>query len=842
MSRWASRINRRHARRHPWLTALSILGIALGVAVFVSIRLANESARRAFELSSQAVIGAATHRLVAGPAGFDERLYAKLRLSGVVSQAAPVVEADVSSPRTPGRPLRLLGVDVFAEAAFRPWLGGAEVQTADLMTGANAVLVPEGLAQALGLNVGDALPLVVSGGDREVRVGGVFSPADPRTRRATEDLLICDIATAQELLDRVGRLDRVDLILRPGQAEKVSALLPPEVSIEGASAQAQSLGELTRAFALNLTALSLLALLVGMFLIYNTMTFAVVQRRPTLGTLRAIGVTPRELFSLILGDALWIAIPGTLVGIAGGILLARGLVRLVARTINDLYFSVEVQRVEVAPSTLLVGALLGVLATLLSALHPAIEAAQAPPVTVIRRSTQEDRTRRALPRLTLFGVVLTCAGLVLLVWPSPSLPLAFAGLFSVLLGLALIVPLATWTFGHLARRPLGAVLGSVGRMAAGGVSANLSRTSVAVAALTVSVAMAIAVGAMVQSFRLTVVRWLDASLLADVYVTAPGLVGRRSSGGLPKPLAAKLARVPGAAGVFTVRTRRIRTDRGPADLVAPSFGGLSLRPYQLAVGDPKQVWPRFERGEGVIISEPFAYMRRLKRGDSVTLFTDRGPTTRRILAVFYDYASSAGAVLLPRGEYDQLFDDPYYSGIAVFAAPGVDANALAQSVRAAMGDLQARVQPTRGLKDASLAVFDRTFTITQVLRVLALAVSFIGVFSALLALQLERSRELALLRAVGLLPTEVWKLVIAQTGLMGLVAGVLALPVGWVMASALVYVINRRSFGWTLELSFAPALVAQAVLLAIVAAVLAGIYPALRMARTSPALALKEAA
>lgn len=837
---WKTRINRRHARAHPWLVGLSVLGIAVGVAVFVSIRLANVSARRAFELSTQAVAGNATHRLLGGPSGLDEREYARLRVEGHLGRAAPVVEDDVQPLRAPERRLRLLGVDIFAEGPFRSWTPDAEVDAGAFVVEPGSAMISALLAQEWQLRTGDELVVRVGGQDQRLRVAGTFSAADVRTQRATANLVLTDIATAQQLLGRTGRIDYVDLILDETQARDLQAALPETMTLEDASAQAESLGELTRAFELNLTALGLLALVVGMFLIYNTMTFAIVQRRQALGTLRALGVTRGELFSLVLGDAIRIAVPGTIAGVAGGFLLARVLVRLVAQTTNDLYFAVEVRQVETDPGTLLLGALLGVMATLLSALHPAIEAARAAPVTVLRRSSQEDRTRAALPLLTVLGIIGSLAGAALLRWPSNSVPLAFVGLFGVLLGLALTVPAWTWFLSRAARRPLGAALGSVGRMAAGSVANTLSRTSVAVAALTVSVATALSVGIMVQSFRRTVVTWLDASLLADVYVTAPGSVGRRGAEALPAEASAQIAKVDGVAGIFTVRTRRVRTAAGPADLIAASFGGLPQRPYQVAEGDADEVWTRFARGEGVLVSEPYAFKRDVGPGDEVTVFTDRGARRFEVLAVFYDYVSSAGSVLLPRAEYDRFFDDRAISGIAVFAAPGHETQLLAERVRSALGPIPSRIQETRTLKDASLAVFDRTFTITQVLRVLALGVSFIGVFAALLALQLERTRELALLRAIGLLPREVWKLVAVQTALMGLISGALAVPLGYALAAALVHVINRRSFGWTLELQVEPWTLLQGVLLALVAAVLAGIYPAMKMSRTSPALALRE--
>jgi putative ABC transport system permease protein len=212
-----------------------------------------------------------------------------------------------------------------------------------------------------------------------------------------------------------------------------------------------------------------------------------------------------------------------------------------------------------------------------------------------------------------------------------------------------------------------------------------------------------------------------------------------------------------------------------------------------------------------------------------------------VLAVFYDYSSDRGIIRMPYAAYRAAWDDPAISSLALYAAPGVDVDALVQRLRAvAAGQGDLIVNANRALREGTLAVFDRTFAITSVLQALATIVAFIGILSALMALQLERARELAMLRANGLTPGQLWGVVLTQTGLMGLTAGLLAMPLGLALALVLVYVINRRSFGWTLDLSLDPSLFVQALLVAGIAALLAGIYPALKMSRTSPALALRE--
>ncbi|MHB1134012.1 MAG: ABC transporter permease [Chloroflexota bacterium] len=847
----------RYLVRHAWQVGLSALGIALGVAVVVSIDLANDSARRAFTLASETVAGRATHQVLAGPAGLPDDLYQRLRVELGVRPLAPVVEADLAAPDYPGRSFHLLGIDPFAEGEFRPYLSGNTTVQGDvlaLLARPAAVLLSVETGRELGLRPGDVLVLRVDGARREATVVGLLEPADEPSRRALADLLIADVAGAQELLGQPGRLSRLDLIVPEGQAgeallARLRAALPAGATVAPAGARAATLAQMTRAFDVNLTALSLLALLVGMFLIYNTMTFSVVQRRALNGTLRAVGVSRREVFALVLGEALLLGLVGTAIGLPLGIVLGRGLVGLVAQTINDLYFAVSVRDLAIAPLVLAKGTALGLGATLLAGLAPAWEATTAPPRAVLSRSLLEAGARRAAPRLALLGLLALALGLALLFAPSQELWLSFAALLVIVLGCALLTPLAVVALMALARPLLGLLWGTLGRLAARGVVASLSRTAVAIAALMVAVSVTVGVGVMVDSFRQTVVGWLEQTLQADVYVSAPGLVSNRPDQTLDPALVADLPRAPGVALHSTYRRVSLPAPEGPVELVALRLpvGPEGIAPVARAAfafkeGDPAAIWPAFQSGEAVIISEPFAYRRGLAAGASLRLLTDRGERDFRVAGVFYDYGTDQGVVMLDRAAYERYWDDRAVSSLGLYVAPGVDVDDLVRRLRELAGEREVQIRSNRALRAASLEVFDRTFAITAVLRLLSTLVAFVGVLSALLALQLERAREVGVLRAQGLTPRQVWGLVTAQTGLMGLVAGLLALPVGLALATVLIHVINRRSFGWTLQMEVAPAVLLQAVLLALLAALLAGVYPAWRLSRTSPAVALREGA
>jgi putative ABC transport system permease protein len=839
---------------------LATLGVALGVAVVVSIDLANASARRAFSMSTETVTGRTTHQIVGGPRGVPDAVFRRLavdaRLAGELPMA-PVVEGFGTIPRQPGpgvRVLRILGVDPFSEQPFRPYLnGGAEasestrgfsVDLAPLLTRPRAGVLSAATARELGVRPGGTFRLRIGGAPRTVELAGVLEPADESTQRGLADLLVLDIAAAQELLGRAGRLDRIDLIVPEGEAgerllARASAVLPPGTQILRAEARSRSTEEMTQAFRLNLSALSLLALVCGAFLIYNTMTFSVVQRRTQIGILRALGVTRDQVFALVLAEAAAVGIVGTAAGMGAGILLGRELVRLVTQTINDLYFVLSVRELAVPPLTLAKGAALGIGATLLAALAPAVEATHAPPRAVLTRSALEARLRKALPRATAVGFSLLLLGLAILALPA-GLTVGFAGLFGVILGCALLSPGATVLLMRLLRGPMGALFGVLGRMSANGVVAALSRTAVAIAALVIAVSVTVGVGVMIDSFRRTVVRWLEASLRADVYATVPSRGGGFAGADLDPEVALRASRLPGVERVDTIRRVEIPREEGPVRMVVFGTDRRGLAGYELQQGDPEEAWPAFLDGGAVLVSEPFSRRRGVNAGDTLRLPTERGDQTFRIAGVYSDFASDQGLVMMSRATYERFWSDRQLSGFSLTLAPGVDADQAIERLRAVAGSQALYLQSNRALKRISLEIFDRTFRITGVLRLLAGMVAFIGVLSALMALQLERARELGVLRANGVTPGQVWQLVTSQTGLMGLAAGLLSIPVGLALAAIMIFVINRRSFGWTIRMEVSPDILLQALLLALAAALLAGLYPAWKMARTSPALALRE--
>lgn len=404
---------------------------------------------------------------------------------------------------------------------------------------------------------------------------------------------------------------------------------------------------------------------------------------------------------------------------------------------------------------------------------------------------------------------------------------------------------------------LGGGLGLISRMAPRTITRSLSRTGVAVAALMVSVSVIIGVGVMIGSFRTTVEAWLEDVLQADVFISPPALGGNRIAASLDPAILDELATFPGVTQLATNRsvegvayldgvpagsdnTGAVVADGTPVQLVALSedLAGAE-RNYRDAIGDWQSTWDAVEEGN-ILINEPMANRFDLGVGDALAVQSDRGVQTFQIVGVVVDF-DVRPVIFLHDPVYRQYWDDAGLTAVALFVADGVDVEETVNAIRAAFaGEQELLVRSNRGTRQNALEVFDRTFAITVALQLLATLVAFIGILSTLMSLQLERRREIGVLRSTGMTRGQLWRLSMLETGLIGSSAGLIAMPMGLTLAIILIYIINLRSFGWTLEMLLTPGDFGQAFLVALGAALLAGLYPAWKMGQMQPADAVRS--
>ena len=825
-----------------------VVGIALGVAVVVGVDIANESASRAFDLSAETIAGRATHVITGGPQGLDEVWYTKIRTTGLEVDSAPVISEYVTSPQLGDATLQLLGIDPFAEPPFRTYLSAEDSVPVDelvaFLTRPGAMLLSEDFAERNDLAVGSQITLLYGGNEYPGFIAGLLQPNDEFSRRALEGVLMADIATAQELTGRIGRLDRIDLILPEESDEllaELQALLPPNVIVSPVESRSGAVQQMTQAFRVNLTALSLLALVVGLFLIYNTMTFSVVQRRSLFGILRSVGVTRGEVFILVIGEALVFGILGAGFGLMLGILMGRGTVQLVSQTINDLFFVITVTDFAIPTVSLLKGLLLGVIATVVTAAFPAWEAASVPPQTALSRSGLESKAARVVYWVVLVGLLAIIGGIGVLLIPTRDLVISFTGTFMIVIGFAMLTPATTSLLMGWSSRGSGRIWGVLGRMAPREVINSLSRTAIAIAALMVAVSVTIGVSLMVSSFRYTVITWLDQILHGDIYVSAPGAGANRPGGVIDPQALAILEDWQGVQRIDLLRSALVNSPNGPIWISANNNPIDGVEQVYYSTDYPAEEILEAVKQGAVLVSEPLANRLDLPRhGGEIELYTNAGLQTFPVAGIYYDYASSQGTVIMWLDNYHQLWDDDQITAVALLLEQGVNLNQTADAMRRALSEEQRLlVRPNQALREETLEVFDRTFEITRALQLMTTVVAFVGVLGSLLSLQLDKQRQMGILKAIGLTSKQLWGLIALETGLMGAVAGLLAMPTGYVLAIILIYIINRRSFGWSLQMDISPEPFLQALVIAVLAALLAGIYPALRIINRRAADAIR---
>jgi putative ABC transport system permease protein len=833
----------RHLVRHPAQLALALVGLALGVGTIVAVDIATASAQRAFALSLQAVNGAATHQLTGGPGGIDEALYVRLRREpaqsfGAAVRFAPLVQGYAGIG---DRTLELIGVDPLASAALaaggEPGRGvtdGAQPREWFLREG--TVLLGAGTAAQLSLATGQSFVLEVAGVRHPAWLAGTVGEGT----QGVDGIVLTDIAQAQEWLGANGRLSRIDVRLPQGKPQALAhlrALLPAGVELHESRAAARETFAMTDAFVTNLKAMSLLALLVGTFLIYGAVSFAVLQRRTIIGVLRALGVTRGEVLRLILTEAVLLGAIGAACGCLLGIAIGHALLGLVSQTINDLYFVVAVKSVAVPALTLVKAVAVGMVTALAAALVPALEVAGSVPQLALKRSVIERRAHRVSRGFVLAGVLCAAAAALIIGISGHSLLAGFAGLFLVLLAVAAVTPALLRVLALAAARLASG--SAVARLALLDIAGSLSRTGVAVAALGMALTAMIGVAVMVASFRESLREWLLQSMQADIYVSAPGPSGNIARRLDPEVVRALLA-TPGVRAHSEARHALVESPLGAIELNALRLVPGSAGAFRLTRGERGPAWAAFRAG-AILISEPLEWRLGLSAGDTLTLSTSTGLRRFPIAGVYREYGNDRGEILMDLDEYRRHWHDGEIGGLGLYLEPGVTAAAEIAALRAAAGGRQALfIRSNADIRALSMSIFERTFVITRVLYWLAAGVAAIGLVSALLAWELERARALSLLRSLGMTPGASALLVLTQTLFMGIVALLAAVPAGVLTALVLTRVINRRAFGWQIDLHLSAAQFTNALTLALTAAAAAALYPAWRSARASLARGLRE--
>jgi putative ABC transport system permease protein len=830
----------RHLRRHPLLALLNILSVAVGVGVYLATQIANQSANRAFAATVEMVAGKAELEISAPGGKLPETAFPLVAGTAGVSAATPIVRGLVTLPDLPGEYLEVFGIDVFTNEPFRTFdphnFATGEFDFQRWLGGPNSIAVSEEFVRQHNLKAGDKIRARVNLVDHEVQVGFILHSEGT----LDSHFAALDIGWAQELFGRRGELSSIQLRLtnpraREAVAVELRKVLPPDARVAAPARRTEEVDKMLGAFQLNLTAMSLVSLFVGMFLIYNTVSASVVRRHREIGILRSLGVTRNEVRALFLGEAVALGVIGSFLGLVGGLLLARFLVGAVAGTLSALYVRVNVNQVALEPLTFLVAGTVGLISVLVSAWLPARAAAHMEPVRALHRGAQLEKSMSPSPAwlaIGLFSLLLAFVFSFLALFTGPPW-LGFGAAFFVLAGFSFLVPrllthfsaAAAHGFGRLRRRRRKAALEP--ELAATNLSRALLRNSTTVACLAIAVAMTVGVSVMVFSFRKTVEAWINDTLVADLFVAPASNEIAGPASFMPPAAIQFLADHPAVEAVDTFRGMAL--PMGDATIALAVVGGSERRNFQFLRGSDPGDLSRFQNEACVLVSESFARRHRLRNGEAIELSTPGGAQKFPIVGIFYDYARDQGIVYMSERTFVRFWHDDRVNSAAVYLKKGGSGDAVSGAFRAQFSrDAQYVIYSNQSLRTLILNIFDQTFAVTYVLLTIAVFVAVTGIFLSLTTLITERTRELAVFRAIGGSAAQVRKLLLWETGMIGVLASLIGLASGICLALVLTGVINRAFFGWTVRLAFPWTSLALTPLWIITAAIVAGLFPAWR--------------
>ena len=844
LARLLALLSWRDARHHAARQACAVAAVALGVALACAVQLINDSALAEFGSAVRSVDGEPDLQLLARTAGgFDEALYARVAADTRVMVASPIVELEVQALGTDGRRhrLRLVGADALVAPALAPTLVPQPAAGEDRLAALDpsTVFLNPAARQVLGVAPGASLALQSGLALRTLRVAGsVTAPGAP--------LALIDLAGAQALFGRLGRLDRIDLRLAAGtDATKLAAdwTLPPEVRAAPPGEAEQRLANVSRAYRVNLTVLALVALFTGTFLVFSILSLSVAQRLPQLALLGVLGLDARDRQALVLAESALIGLVGSVLGVALGAALAWAALHALGGDLGGGYFAGVAPPLRFDAGTALLYGALGIAAAVIGGWWPAREAAAIAPAQALKGLGSGLRTApRAAP-----GLALIAAGALLaLAPPIAGLPLAaYLSVALLLIGGIACVPVLVGLM-LAAVRGHGGVLGL---LAVERARQQRATATVAVAGVVASLALAVALTVMVGSFRGAVTVWLDRVLPADLYLrTASGAAS--GSAWLPPDFVAAAAAVPGVASVQGLRTLPVvlpsPSKEAPAALPAPV---LIVRP----IGDPQADLPLtgalLPAPSGVTVvyaSEALAALHGAAPGRRLELLLPRPQGGEQRVTVYVrglwrDYARQHGALVMAQADYRALTGDERINDLALMLAPGVDAAVVQQRLRALAPEAALLEFASAGeIRALSLRIFDRSFAVTYWLQAVAIGIGLFGIAASFSAQVLARRKEFGLLAHLGFTRREVLAIVAGEGAAWTAAGALLGLALGVAVSVVLVHVVNPQSFHWTMELLLPWGRLAALCAAVLAAGTLTAALAARRAAAGSAVLAVRE--
>jgi putative ABC transport system permease protein len=836
-------ISLRHLFQAPLRTCLTLVGVAVGVATMVGVTAINRSVLDAFRSTVDTIAGRADLTVAGAQVGFDDAVLEQVRAVPGVTHASGGLTLVAPVRGSPGQSLYVMGVDLLDDGHFRTYEGvdqdiSSLTDDLEFLNSTDRMLVSERFAREHGLKVGDTFGLSTPTGAQDFIVHALIRESGP-IKAFGGSVAVMDVASAQVAFGRERMLNRIDVAVDPkvgveGTQQNLKRALGPAFEVERPSRRGGSVETMVRSFQMGLNLGSGVALLVGVFLVYNTISIGVVQRRREIGTLRALGASRLRIRTMFTLEAMTLGALGTAIGLPLGVLISRGAIDIVSDSISKMYVKVNARDVQVTALELGLGIALGVLGSAFAALRPARHASSVQPVEALRRDAAAGaevggaKTRNVVLGLVSLALVYPVS---MLPPPMENLPVGgYVSIFLVLMGATLLSPVILQGLWHVYRRPGEWLLGVSGRLAADNFARAPGRTAVPVSALSIGVAMAVCIAGFVGSFQSSSQKWINQAVPADLFVTSSARMAGVQNQPMKPDMASDIEKLPGVGQVDRVRIlpHEVLGLRAYVISVVPGVYEQHAKPIFLEGRLP--TLEEWDAGS-VVVSENLSRRRNLHVGDKLEVTTPTGLRAYPVSAVVVDYTSDQGTVVMSRAVYMKHFLDDQVDIFEVYLSDLGKLEQVRRAITEAHGEKHDLYVLTNSeLRDEAMTLIDDAFAVTYAMEAVAVLLALLGVINTLLAAVLDRTREIGLLRAVGAARGHVLRLFVSEATFIGLSGGLIGVLAGTVMGLIVTIMVSEQSTGWSFTYLFPTGVALQMSAAATVCAAVAGLYPARRAA------------
>ncbi len=832
---------------------MTVVGICLGVAAIVSIGIVNKSVLQSFEDSINRVTGRAALQVTAAASGFPENLIDRVQNVPGVEYAVPVIDTQGILVGAKEPTLMILGVDVLQDGNIRDYKLSEE--NADIpdpllfLARPDSILLTKELAEREGIKIDQSIQVQTVRGIRTFRVRGLLNPEGP-AKTMGGNIAIMDYPAAQMAFGKEGRIDRIDVSLVRGEEletvrDRIKKVMPEGYNVVTPEGRTRQVELLVANFQKNINLISFIAVFVGMYLIYNAVSISVVQRRKEIGILRALGTTRNEILSLFLSETVVLAIVGSAIGVGVGIFFARSAIGAVTGAVSELYVRTSVAEIAISWPSLIMGFAIGIIASLGAALFPAVASTRISPISAIRSVPYSEDGFLSHAKLRLTSLLFVSCALVLLFLYTtfPSSPVLhttatmFGATILLLLGISLAMPTLLQVFLTFFRKALSSRVGASGRLAGLNLQKNIGRNAVAAAAIFYGISVFVSSAGIIYSTKTSVIEWIDSYVRGDIIVTSGHPVASTGAQNIPMPVEMwkDIEKVPGVLSADPFR--KIYVDYGRRRillLVLDIVRRMEYSPFLIANGSRDDMKRLLPGGNYIAMNEALSKQEHLKLGDTITLPTPQGPVVFTIAVINVDYSSDSGSILMDIHTYQRYWKEYLADSFSIKVKPGKNVQIVRNEIAGRFGkDRKLFALPSKEFRGEIRKIIDQGFVVNHAINAITLLIAGLGIIVTLLASVLERTREIGILRSMGMLRSQVSRVVVVESMLLGVIGGSLGAAAGMIIGWMSLEGFLRSDYGASMRYHVDFTSIFWALVLSILLAALAGLYPARRAAKTN---------